>query len=452
MFHWICPECGQELAPSMTACPACEGFEIAATSAELMTRDLTALAAINEPSVAPAVLSETPAAAEDEVTAEMPIPTPVAALEPVLVAAAAPVAEPAPQEAALPSAVSLKMPPPPPLPPAPESLPPLAARTPLAFRKAPVRSAGKSRFDAPSALETALPGPSFAAVVVPVQSRMLTLAPAGKLPIRIPHISSYAFARKMPDAMMVDFGPPLARIPNAPGIRRPMLGWAGRTHWTAKTARQLRVFTPGPAALPKPSGEEAALFEVWKPVQFSDISNEGFDQIPFRRVRRVRVSLSKGFGMSVAVAAGLSLTFAGIAHWPGSQKGVAVPAAAEASTGQQSAGPAAPPSTPAKPANSLSQQVEVTGIRFVTPPNRKAEIHYIVVNHSPVNLSNITIFVTLRLNGTSPAQAPLSRFSFRAPELPPFESREMTSFIEKMPTGLTLPDWQNVRADISLGQ
>jgi hypothetical protein len=100
----------------------------------------------------------------------------------------------------------------------------------------------------------------------------------------------------------------------------------------------------------------------------------------------------------------------------------------------------------------LAQYIEVTGFRIVVDFNKKSEIHYLIVNHSAADLSDVTVFVTLRTANAKPGQPPLSRFSFRTPSLGPFESKEMTSSIEKLSRSVTLPDWQDVRADVQISQ
>jgi len=103
-------------------------------------------------------------------------------------------------------------------------------------------------------------------------------------------------------------------------------------------------------------------------------------------------------------------------------------------------------------ARPLAQYVEVTGFRIVVDPAKKSEIHYLVVNHSAAAISNLTVYVTLRSAGAKPGQPPVSRFSFRAPELEPFESKEMTSPIEKVTRAANVPDWSDLRADVQVTQ
>jgi hypothetical protein len=108
------------------------------------------------------------------------------------------------------------------------------------------------------------------------------------------------------------------------------------------------------------------------------------------------------------------------------------------------------PSQPA--AHPLAQFVEVTGFRIVVDFNKKSEIHYLVVNHSGADLSDVTVYVTLRTAGAKPGQPPVCRFSFRAPNLGPFESKEMTSTIEKLSRAITLPEWQDLRPEVQIAQ
>jgi len=108
-------------------------------------------------------------------------------------------------------------------------------------------------------------------------------------------------------------------------------------------------------------------------------------------------------------------------------------------------------STPAV-SNSLSKAIEVTGFRIVVDPAKKSEIQYLVVNHTPARFSGVTVYVTLRAADARPGQPPLGRFSFAAPNLGPFQSKEMSSSIARMDRPESLPEWQDLRADIEIGQ
>lgn len=100
----------------------------------------------------------------------------------------------------------------------------------------------------------------------------------------------------------------------------------------------------------------------------------------------------------------------------------------------------------------LARNIEVTGIRIVVDFNKKSEIHYLVVNHSAAALPGLTVYVTLRSARAQPGQPPVSRFSFRSPDLGPFESKEMTGVIENLTRSATLPEWPDLRAEVQVAQ
>ena len=96
----------------------------------------------------------------------------------------------------------------------------------------------------------------------------------------------------------------------------------------------------------------------------------------------------------------------------------------------------------------LSKSVEVTGLRFVG--ENASELRYLLVNHSAMDLSAVTLYVTVRSATAKPGQAPLYRFSFRAPSLGPLESKEMSTTLDKpLRAGA---DWQGLHADVEVGQ
>ena len=66
--------------------------------------------------------------------------------------------------------------------------------------------------------------------------------------------------------------------------------------------------------------------------------------------------------------------------------------------------------------------------------------------------SDMTVFVTVRSANAKPGQPPLCRFSFRSTGLGAFESKEMTSPIEKVAHPVALPDWHDLRADVQIAQ
>jgi hypothetical protein len=111
----------------------------------------------------------------------------------------------------------------------------------------------------------------------------------------------------------------------------------------------------------------------------------------------------------------------------------------------------APEPAPTGGNSPLAKFIEVTGFRIVTTADatRKSEVQYLVVNHSDAQVSGANAFITLR---SKPGQAPLCRFSFKVPALGPFESKEMSSPIERTARAVSLPDWQELRAEVQISK
>jgi hypothetical protein len=107
------------------------------------------------------------------------------------------------------------------------------------------------------------------------------------------------------------------------------------------------------------------------------------------------------------------------------------------------------PSAPA--VNLFAKSIEVTGFRIVMDPTRKSEVQYVVVNHSAVRFPDAKVYVTLYSTDAHAGQPPLCKFSFAAPNLGPFEAKEMASSVESTRPG-NRPEWRDLRAEIAIGQ
>src|SRR5450432_1815049 len=78
MFHWICPECGREIAPTIRECPACD--PVAATVESALAGEVEASARAGQQAVAPAISPSSPVAAiQPEPQPPQPIATVVVA-------------------------------------------------------------------------------------------------------------------------------------------------------------------------------------------------------------------------------------------------------------------------------------------------------------------------------------------------------------------------------------
>jgi hypothetical protein len=148
------------------------------------------------------------------------------------------------------------------------------------------------------------------------------------------------------------------------------------------------------------------------------------------------------FTVAVLVLGGLAgLVVYALPHLNGDTKPAAT---AEAIAPEEVEAATPPPAT-----YPLSKTVEVTGLRFVNDANKKPEVHYLVVNHSSAEMPAVTVYVSVRSSAAKTGQPPLVRFSFHSSALAPFEAKEMTSPLDKLPRQA---EWQDLQAEVALGQ
>jgi len=91
-------------------------------------------------------------------------------------------------------------------------------------------------------------------------------------------------------------------------------------------------------------------------------------------------------------------------------------------------------------------------VRLNASARNKPEIQYIVVSHSSSRLSGLTVYVTLHDASALPGQPPLCQFSFLTPDLEAYEAKQMSNVIEGVRKPVVLPDWQNLRVAVQVGQ
>ncbi len=256
----------------------------------------------------------------------------------------------------------------------------------------------------------------------------------------------------------------IAAVPQ-PGLPRPSISLAAREGNPRTVVAQMKPYTSRPGIRSSQSVPQFALPGPSIPPQLQSVSDAGLTAAAIGKggfgskrkgagaPGKGAASSVKGWLVSLSVMAAMLAAGGAVIYW-------AIPAQTMASV-RNSVSKTEPDAaavanaaleTPATPTNSLTKQIEVTGFRFVATPNKKPEIHYLVVNHSQLALNDVTVYVTLHANAAKPGQPPLSRFSFRAPNVGPNESKEMSSTIEKISQPITLPEWQDMRVEVSLGQ
>jgi hypothetical protein len=294
---------------------------------------------------------------------------------------------------------------------------------------------------APVALAEPVPAPpeireeSPTPPVLPVLPATAWADPITALPLQIALQDS-------PEPLVESSTPPVPETRENP----PSGGWlklAPLQNYSAAASRAMRPAAPPVKILTADSGPRMTLPGPALPVQLNVRENLRVATAPGERPRKQRRALP-GWVISFLVMALLLAAGVGVVFYllPASH----TTADAKTAAPEPVTAPAVEPSHP------LAQSIEVTGFRFVMDPNKKSEIHYLVVNHSAAELSDMNVFVTVRMANAKAGQPPLCRFSFRSTGLAPFESKEMTSSIEKLPRPVTLPDWHDLRAEVQIAQ
>jgi len=111
----------------------------------------------------------------------------------------------------------------------------------------------------------------------------------------------------------------------------------------------------------------------------------------------------------------------------------------------------APPAPAAPSRNVLLEFVEVTGLRLTEDKEKKLQVQFVVVNHSPAALTDLAGTVSLRPKTAKPGGGePVATFAFRLPELAPYGSLEMKSPLRTKMRAYELPDWEYMRADLEI--
>lgn len=511
MFHWICPECGREIPPAVRECPACDPQiqviseavtpalaepaavpEVApvlsfapepvavskASEAAQETPAEVAVAAGPEPMLPQAVLPQTvlPAPALPEPVLPEPVPNALAMAEQKREAqeietAAAKGPEPVVPQAALQQPV-LPQP----------VLDDLLAMAEQIRDAQEVQKTAAGLAELASAIGTARPvqmelilTPAAPARVT--EQRPLALQQAAQpvallaAPAVLAEPAPAALAEPVP-AVRLKPTPPVktaerSKELNAPVMKAPAppapppstlnvdqppsgswLRLAPLQNFTRAAGEQMRPCAPMPRILTQDSGPRMTLPGPMLTPELQERKN--LHVLTALGDRRGKAAFP---GWAVSLLVMVLLLGAGIALisyvLPSSHTTADAKSTAPATEVEPVAATAASASALSHP---LASFVEVTGIRFILDLNKKSEVHYLVVNHSATDLMDMTVYVTVKAANAKPGQPPLCRFSFPLTGLGPFESKEMVSSIEKISRPVELPDWQDLRAEVTISQ
>ena len=440
MFHWICPECGQEIAPGVKECPVCEPQSNVAPVAPVVSVEAPAV------TVSPAPPPQRPVSQMALAVIEPPLfPRPEAALQPeVAEKPRIEIPKPVPDYAGRSTT------------PEPETfadrLADLAEHLhaePVAYEGPRVTARDAAFVQTPARIPTVIDVTPSQPLLAPPPSVRLLAEPqpprvAGVLPPKElfrPHPAQRRPVVKEAVLAGVPANPGTLSLPKAPG-RAPAPALANFQDYRQAAESQMqpadcgiqpatslaapKVSLPGPA-LPR----ELTSLQAAGLVPVRTLGAETANATSYGWVARMAV-------LAIFLTAGLAAAYRVMPSSP-----------ATAAPAKPAPQPVVQEQEPPRPANSLARLVEVTGIRFLEV-NGKAQIHYLVVNHSSAPLASMTVYVTLRTAHPKPGQPPLARLTFQSPRLAAFEAKEMASPIERVLGPLELPDWQDLRADVDV--
>src|SRR5579871_2168478 len=150
--------------------------------------------------------------------------------------------------------------------------------------------------------------------------------------------------------------------------------------------------------------------------------------------------MSIGFAV-LFLAVGAALFF-GIKRFSGSGE-----ASASTSAPPESSAAAAPGA--AKKNSTLQKYVEVGGLRL-TESGGKAEVHFLVINHSGAEMSDLSANVNLWARTAKSDEEAIGTFSFKLSSLGAYESKDMTAPLTTKLRVYELPDWQNLTAEVQI--
>jgi len=98
----------------------------------------------------------------------------------------------------------------------------------------------------------------------------------------------------------------------------------------------------------------------------------------------------------------------------------------------------------------LAKFIEIAGLRVTEDVKQKAQIKFLVVNHSGAELGDLTLAITLKPFTAKPEDKPVAAFTVKVASLKPYESRELQTTVKSELRAYELPDWQFLRAEFEI--
>jgi len=101
-----------------------------------------------------------------------------------------------------------------------------------------------------------------------------------------------------------------------------------------------------------------------------------------------------------------------------------------------------------KLSNPLQKVVEVVGLRLVLDSRKKPQARFVVVNHSPDELDDLSATVTIWASTSRSEEDSVGTFTFKIGSLGSYESKEMTEPLNTKLKIYEMPDWQNATPEV----
>jgi hypothetical protein len=108
-----------------------------------------------------------------------------------------------------------------------------------------------------------------------------------------------------------------------------------------------------------------------------------------------------------------------------------------------------PAAKPGAKTNSIQKYIEISGVRFVQDAKKKTMVKFIVVNHSPADISGLAGNVTIWGRTQKSEEDAQGTFSFST-NLAPDESKELSVPLNTKRKFYELADWQNITTDVQI--
>jgi hypothetical protein len=98
-----------------------------------------------------------------------------------------------------------------------------------------------------------------------------------------------------------------------------------------------------------------------------------------------------------------------------------------------------------------ARSVEVAGVRIVTGANKKPQLQYLVINHSPSEITGLNIHIAVR-SVEALGDAPLCSVSSIVASLGPNQSKEVHTDLDSSVATSAIPDWHSLRTEILIAR